>query len=73
MASVPVRQLSWSQSTAVSPHRPHLLECAAAAGAHHPLKGVERIATAYRRDPAGYLIDSPPGQVLSVTALIFDY
>jgi len=34
---VPVRQLSWPHSTAVSPHRPHLPERAAATGTHHPL------------------------------------
>jgi len=37
MGSVPDRQLSWPQSTAVSPHRPHLPERAATAGAYHLL------------------------------------
>lgn len=26
----------------------------------------------FPKNPAGYLIDSPPGQILSVTAPIFD-
>ena len=39
MDSVPARQLSWPQSTAVSPHRPYLPERVVAAGTHHPLKG----------------------------------